>query len=255
MRTSRRVSPSFATTFRGATSTRVRTISGFSENILRAETLFFEELRAPVGYFFEDDLVLSPHYVAALDLMRRAFARFDRIVYYGATGAHRASLEQQRNNARKVMFEGPFWGFALKRSHWLRMQPFLADYHRLVVGRDERKFPHEEVRALFRSWGKTLTHPNTGQDCAWDLATHVLRLWRASCYPALGRYIGAQGTHYTPRLFNEHGFHETVLYPEPLDRLDLDRQEIDRMIDENLDARARIFIKAYADQMAALGRA
>lgn len=228
---------------------------GIAENILRAEKLFFEELRAPVGYFFEDDLVLSPHYVAALDLMRRAFARFDRIVYYSANGAYGASLEQQRSNARKLIFMGHFWGFALKRSHWVRMQPFLAEYHRLVTGRDERTMLREEVRALFRSWGKSQTHPHTGQDSARDLATHLMGRWRASCYPVLGRYIGARGEHFTPSRFREFGFDKTTVYPEPLGPLDLRREEIDRLIDENLTARTRIFAEAYADQIAAQGRA
>jgi hypothetical protein len=227
---------------------------GITENILRAETLFFEELRAPVGYFFEDDLVLSPHYVAALDLMRRAFARFDRIGYFNANGAYGASLDQQRSNAGKLIFMGHFWGFALKRSHWLCMQPYLADYHRLAIGRDERIAPREDIRALFRSWGKTETHPHTGQDSARDLATHLLRRWRASCYPALGRYIGVEGEHFTPELFARFGFDKTAIYPEPLGRLDLRRDEVDRVIDENLAARSAIFAKAYADQIAALGK-
>lgn len=228
---------------------------GITENILRAETMFFAQLRAPVGYFFEDDLVLSPHYVAALDLMQRPFARFDRIVYYNANGAYGASLEQQRNNARKLIFMGHFWGFALKRSHWLRMQLFLTDYHRLVTGRDERTMPREGVRALFRSWGKSQTHPNMGQDAARDLATHLLGRWRASCYPALGRYIGARGAHFTPDRFMEYGFDKTSVYPEPLGPLDLRREEIERVIDENMAARTRIFAKAYVDQVAAQGRA
>jgi hypothetical protein len=228
---------------------------GIAENILRAERLLFEKLRAPVGYFFEDDLVLSPHYVAALDLMRRAFARFDRIVYYNANGAYGASLEQQRNNARKLMYMGHFWGFALKRSHWLRLQPVLATYYRLVIGRDYAMLPREEIRSLFRSWGKSQTHPSTSQDAAKDFATHLMRRWCASCYPALGRYIGARGMHFTPDRYREYGFDKTTVFPEPLGSLDLRREEIDRLIDENLSARTRIFAKAHADQIAALGRA
>lgn len=224
---------------------------GITENILRAETQFFEELRAPVGYFFEDDLVLSPHYVAALDLMRRTFARFDRIVYYNANGAYRASVEEQRSNARKLIFMGHFWGFALKRSHWLRMQLYLTDYYRLVTGRDYRNRPREEVRALFRSWGKSQTHPHTGQDSAKDLVTHLMRRWRASCYPAFGRYIGDRGTNFTPSRFKEFGFDKTAIYPEPLGRLNLGREEVERTIDENLAARSGIFAKVYADQIAA----
>lgn len=227
---------------------------GITENVFRAEKMVFEELRAPVGYFFEDDLVLSPHYVAALDLMRRAFARFDRIVYYNANGAYGASLEQQRSNARKLIFMGHFWGFALKRSHWLRMQPLLDEYHRLVIGRDERIESREPVRALFRSWGKTQTHPATSQDSARDLATHLKGLWRASCYLALGHYIGAEGVHFTPSRYREFGFDRTTLYPEPLGELDLRRDEIDRIIDANLAARTQIFTKAHADQMAALAK-
>ncbi len=224
---------------------------GIAENILRSERLFFEELRAPVGYFFEDDLVLSPHYVAALDRMRRAFARFDRIVYFNANGAHRASLEQQRSNARTLMFMGGLTAFALKRSHWLRLQAFLADYYRLVIGCDYRMLPRAELRALFRSWGKSQTHPNVSQDAAKDFATHLMRRWRATCYPAFCRYIGEWGVHYTPARFAEFGFNETVVYPDPLDRLDLCREDVDRMIEENLAARTRMFEKVYAEQTAA----
>ncbi len=228
---------------------------GIAENILRAERLLFEELRAPVGYFFEDDLVLSPYCVAALDLMRRAFARFDRIGYYNANGAYGASLEQQRNNARKLIFMGHFWGFALKRSHWLGLQPVLAEYYRLVIGCDYVKLPVGDIRALFRRWGQSQTHPHTSQDAAKDLATHLMGRWRASCYPAFGRYIGARGVHFTPSRFQALGFNETVMYPEPLGALDLRREEIDRLIDENMAARTRIFTKAYADQVAAQGQA
>ncbi|HEU4825046.1 MAG TPA: hypothetical protein VFS85_01120, partial [Dongiaceae bacterium] len=45
---------------------------GTCENFLRAERFAFVTLKAPVAYFFEDDLVLSPHYVSALDVLRRA---------------------------------------------------------------------------------------------------------------------------------------------------------------------------------------
>ena len=228
---------------------------GLTENILRAETLVFERLRAPVGYFFEDDLVLSPHYVAALDLMRRAFARIDRIVYYNANGDYSASLEKQRSNARRLMYMGHFWGFALKRTHWLRMKPILADYYRLMTGRDERIGSREEVKALFRSWGKSQAHPHTSHDSAKDFLTHLMGRWCASCCPALGRYIGARGRHFTPSIYSEYGFDKTTVYPDPLGRLDLRREEVERVIDENLAARSRIFTKAYADQIAALGRA
>ena len=228
---------------------------GITENILRAEKMVFAELRAPVGYFFEDDLVLSPHYVAALDLMRRGFARFDRIVYYNANGAFGASLEQQRSNARKLMFMGHFWGFALKRSHWLRMQPLLDAYHRVATGRDERIEPRDEIRALFRTWGKTQTHPHTSQDSARDLVTHLMGLWRASCFLVLGRYIGAEGAHFTPSLFREFGFDKTIVYPDPLGELDLRRDEIDRAIETTLASRSKIFAKTYADQIAALSKA
>ncbi len=79
-------------------------------------------------------------------------------------------------------------------------------------------------------------------------------LWRASCYPALGRYIGAEGVHFTPSRYREFGFDRTTLYPEPLDELDLRRDEIDRIIEANLAARSQVFTKAYADQLAALAK-
>lgn len=228
---------------------------GITENILRAERLLFEELRAPVGYFFEDDLVLSPYYVAALDRLRRALARFERIVYFNANGSHRFGLEQQRRNVGKLVFMGNFTAFALKRSHWIRMNELLAGYYRLVIGTDERLAPREEIQACLRSLGKTQTHPTTGQDGAKDLATHLMGRWRATCFPVFSRSIGVWGTHITPRRFEELGFHEAVIYPEPLGRLKLSRAEVDREIALNMEGNTRIFTKAYADQIAARNRA
>jgi hypothetical protein len=228
---------------------------GIAENVLRAEKLLFETLGAPVGYFFEDDLVLSPHYVAALDRMRRALARFDRIVYFNANGSHRSSLEEQRRNAGKLVFMGNFTAFALKRSHWIRMKPFLDGYHRLVIGTDERIAPRDQLRALLRSWGRSQTHPHTGQDGARDLATHLMSRWRATCFQVYSRSIGLWGTHVRPEIFEELGLHQAVIYPEPLGPLKLSRPEVDREIDRNMEGNTRIFSQVYADQIAALSRA
>lgn len=225
---------------------------GITENILRAEKLLFEELRAPVGYFFEDDLVLSPHYVAALDRLRRALARFERIVYFNANGSHRFGLEEQRRNVRKLVFMGGLTAFALKRSHWIRMNALLAGYYRVVIGTDERIAPRGEVRAALRSLGKSQTHPTTGQDAAKDLATHLMGRWRATCFPVFCRSIGVWGTHFTPNVFEQHGLHEAVIYPDPLGPLNLNRQEVDREMALNMEGNTRIFSKAYADQIAAL---
>jgi hypothetical protein len=59
---------------------------GICENFLRAEQFAFMTLKAPVAYFFEVDLVLSPHYLSALDVLRRALCG-RRVGYFSACGS------------------------------------------------------------------------------------------------------------------------------------------------------------------------
>jgi GT2 family glycosyltransferase len=56
----------FETIFPGGKALSSTENLGVAFNFARAEDYFFEELGAEAAFFFEDDLVLSPHYLTAL---------------------------------------------------------------------------------------------------------------------------------------------------------------------------------------------
>lgn len=196
---------------------------GTCENFLRAERFAFETLKAPVAYFFEDDLVLSPHYVAALDVLRRALCG-RRVGYFNACGSFGSPLAEQSARHDQLIDMGHLWGFGLKRSHWLAMQPRLAPYHALVVGRDYRQGPRDAIQAYFRTLG--LSMEATSQDAAKVLVTQSLGSWQASTFPCFARYIGKEGLHFTEAKFERYGLHNTVVYPDPLREVRVSRQAI-----------------------------
>lgn len=122
---------------------------GVAENFFRAETHMFREIGADCAYFFEDDLVLEAHYLATLDRLRDGFAASGasggRVGYFACYGNLQASEAEQRKNARTLRRLGHNWGFGLFRQHWEEMQPVMADYYSLVLGRDYRGRPSAEI--------------------------------------------------------------------------------------------------------------
>lgn len=220
---------------------------GTCENFLRAERVAFEALKAPVAYFFEDDLVLSPHYLAALDLLRRALCG-RRVGYFNACGSFASPLAEQAARHDQLIDMGHLWGFGLKRSHWLAMQPKLAPYYDLVIGRDYRSRPHPAIHAYFRTLG--LSTEATSQDAAKALVTQSLGSWRASTFPCLAQYIGKHGIHFTAATFEWLGLHNTVVYPYPLRELRVSR----RAIRSRLKDRRRAFKLSFRKQLRQLRR-
>ncbi len=196
---------------------------GICQNFLRAERFAFMTLRAPVAYFFEDDMVLSPYYVGALDMLRRALCG-RRVGYFNACGSFTASLEEQAARHDELIDMGHLWGFGLKRSHWLAMQPKLEPYYQLVVGKDYRDRPHEAIFAYFQTLGTS--HPASSQDAAKVIATHALGSWQASTFPCFAQYIGKEGTHFTEAVFERYGLHKTTVFTGPLRHVKVSRAQV-----------------------------
>ena len=190
--------------------------AGTAGNVFAAETFVFQELGAPLALFFEDDLELAPHYLQAMGAIWEAVRHEPRIGYFNAVGRHTASLEEQAAAVSSLGTMHQHWGFALRRDHWLRLAPFMARYHQLVLGRPYRRRPHEAIRDLFRSWG--VPEWRTGQDGAKTAATLAVGGLLVSSGPCLGRYIGEVGFHSTPSIFEEGRWADTVLWTEPLPR-------------------------------------
>ena len=106
---------------------------GVALNFARAESYLFGELGVEAGYFFEDDLVLSPNYLTALSALTEMALREKRIAYVAAYGDHRSKLAEQRLAPNKLIPMRHKWGFATTRRQWAAQRELLDPYLEIVA--------------------------------------------------------------------------------------------------------------------------
>jgi hypothetical protein len=188
---------------------------GVCANYVRAEDHVFSEMGAEAAYFFEDDMVLSPHYLTMMDRMRDFAARESGIGYFAAYGRHTLDLAQQRARANQVTRLSYHWAFGLTQQHFRELREWLMPYYALSAGRDYKRRPAEEILAHYRALGVPLTI--TTQDHMKKVGTYMLGRIAINTTPCFGKYIGEEGLHARPHIYERKGYEATELYPEPVD--------------------------------------
>ncbi len=184
---------------------------GVAFNYDRAERFAFVEQDAPVAYFFEDDLVLSPFYLATLDRLAALAVAEPRVAYVGACGDHRLDVAAQRDRLGCLQPMEHMWGYAMTRRHWLERQPVLAPYLDLLRGCNYRDRPHQQI--LEHWWRQGAGVSVSSQDGAKLATCQLLGRMRLSTVAVLARNIGEVGLHFSPEGYRAAGFHLTQCYP------------------------------------------
>lgn len=179
---------------------------GIAANIRRAERFLFEQLDAPVGLFFEDDLVLAPHYLEMLGRLVQLAESNGRVAYVAAFGDPQRSFAEYESRLIPLYNH---WGFALFRRHWRDIDAMLAPYYRLLEGIDYAYRDNERIFDLFADMG--LANSGTSQDGMKAVACARLGLARLGTRRAHAEYIGAQGAHMTPKVFRMLGYGQTAV--------------------------------------------
>ncbi|CAH0158368.1 hypothetical protein [Roseomonas sp. CECT 9278] len=175
---------------------------GIAENILRGQALVFEDLDAPVGYFFEDDLEPGPLYLAAMEGVRRATEPFaDQVGHFAAYGDHRKRPPGPEVGFRQL---GHHWAFGLRREAWRRIQAWLPDWWDEIRRNDYRARNKRRLLELWRT--RRVARDAVTQDAANELACAELGLARIGTDVCFGRYIGQEGQHFSPAIFRKLGF-------------------------------------------------
>ena len=187
---------------------------GVALNFDRAELFAFQELGVEAAIFLEDDMVLSPHYVAALDTMLATYEYDSRVGYVAAYGDYQLPLEAQRADPAGLLTMHHNWAFALYRRQWQLMRPYVEQYLALVRDIDYRKRDNEAIWALYASWG--FGRVSSSQDAAKTMAVILTQSIKIKCRACLGRYIGEHGLHMKPETFQKRGFANTQMFPDPL---------------------------------------
>lgn len=175
---------------------------GIADNILRGQRHAFETLGAPHAWFFEDDLEPGPLYLAALEAMRRATEPFaPRVSYFAAYGEPRVAATGPEVG---VMQLGHHWGYGLRAEAWRRIQRWLAPWWQAIR---ENDYQARNRPRLFRLWlAQEVAVFGIGEDAATELASVALGLARLNTTHSFARYIGVEGEHFTPHVFETLGF-------------------------------------------------
>lgn len=224
---------------------------GVAENYRRAETHLFETLDAECGFFFEDDLVLAPRYLATLDALRAATAGMEEVGYFACYGNLQASLADQLAKPRQMRRLEHLWGFGLHRRHWRAMQPLLAEYDGLVVGRDYHPRARRTPEILARYRAKGIPVAASSQDDVKKAITYHLGRVALNTNLVSARYIGETGLHSNPQRYAANRYAETVIPDVPRVEFDLpDAAGLAAMRERELDERRRR-IAAKAAEIAA----
>ncbi len=203
---------------------------GIAMNYERAETYFFVDRLRPRALFLEDDLVLSPNYLAVIrDLLKIAEAD-RRISYVSAYGNMWASRDEQYRRRAELQHMHENWGSAMTRTAWLEERPFREQYLAMVKDRDYSQRDGAEIVAFYAQRGWTMSV--TSQDGARWLASVELSKVRLTSFACHAHYIGEVGEHFTPEHFHACGFGSTVMYERaPVPLVVPSSAEIDGLLD------------------------
>lgn len=202
---------------------------GVALNIDRAERYVFETLGAEVAYFFEDDLILGPHYLDALGQLADFALTEERVGYVAAYGDHRANLQEQIERNREVVPMDHIWGFALLRRQWERQKPIIEPYLDIIRQRPYRSRDNTAIRQYYRSLG--YPWDITSQDAAKHIAGLVIGTVRIMSFACFGKYEGSEGLHMNPELFRQLGYSDTEVYAGKPDFSLPSSEQIDQWID------------------------
>jgi 2-polyprenyl-3-methyl-5-hydroxy-6-metoxy-1,4-benzoquinol methylase len=187
---------------------------GVAWNFARAESHLFGELGAEAAFFFEDDLVLSPHYLVVLEALTEIALMEKRIAYVAAYGNHRASLIEQKREPNKLIPLRHKWGFATTYRQWVAQREIMEPYLEIVSRKDYSARDHKAIQEYFRKLGYGST--GSSQDGMKDVASCVLGTTKVMTFACFGRYIGEVGLHSKKQIYDEEGFGKTEVYPDEI---------------------------------------
>jgi hypothetical protein len=181
-----------------------------------AERLLFLDQAYDHVIFCEDDLVLAPGYIHAVDLMAERFRDDPRIGLISANpGATTEPLEVQRRQRADYCSMGHNWGFGISRTFWQRRQQLVDEYLKLVGQVPYRQRRTDKIGDWLQSIG--FHAPASSQDYIKQCAQVGLGTISVSTRANYGLPIGRSGLHCTPELFEKMGFDRTVVCDTQLD--------------------------------------
>lgn len=157
----------------------------------------------------EDDVLLSPDY---LRLCRVLIDQFG-----GRSDLHSFNLnfkklrEPSAKSLNKVIFgETHWWAECYISRQWKIAKEYFKDYFRLIEEVDYSDIPREKIQELFKKHNFNKTQ--CSQDAGKDFALFKAKFKRITAVVNRGYYIGQQGIHFTPKLYQKMGWQNQLPY-------------------------------------------
>ena len=199
---------------------------GHIRNVLRMEEFFFtgEEPR-PAAMFLEDDIVLSPHYVAAMDKLIRHSLDVGDISYVRCIHSGRYSIEDQRLNRHKTFLPptGQMWAYGITREYWLKERAALDTFYGMALTHPYRELDHNVSQLQWWKLGAPIVFHEL--DYGKVRASIHLGYSQLSTYCVMARYIGMQGVHFNAGIYEQQGWHLLQMFNEALESFEFPSTE------------------------------
>ena len=177
------------------------------------ERKLFVEHRYDVVVFCEDDMILAPGYMSAMDMMAERFHDDARVGMFSANpGNATRSLEDQRANRHRYCLMQHNWGFGVSRNFWTRRQKFVDLYLKWGESFEYRQRPSRDIFLWLESAG--FLARSSSQDYVKSCATAALGAVKLATYVNYGLPIGEVGLHSTAAHYKKLGFDQTVVFDE-----------------------------------------
>lgn len=182
-----------------------------------AEKYLFQEKQYDFVIPLEHDFVMGPNYLEVLTKLADRFRDDERVatISVHSQQAHLLTREQQEQRKYEYVPMDHDWGAGLYKRSWEQRQPILEAYYQLFAG-----LPFEDrSNLLIQEWQKSLGFKvgATSQDYVKRCAITALKQLAIAPCINLGRYIGAQGMNWNQKLYEETGYHRSVVYEGQFD--------------------------------------
>lgn len=152
--------------------------------------------------FFEDDMILSPHYIQLLVKMSKQFPE-NVVQACDRTGA--LPKDDFKNHLHKVIKSNcHLWGYLMSKSVCDSVYPKLQEYIKLI-GNDYLKRPHEKIKSKFEI--KASSH-----DAIIAKALTENNINKITTVVPRAKYIGEKGMHATPNWYKKFKFDKEKQY-------------------------------------------
>ena len=176
-----------------------------------AERSLFIDHQYEFAVLLEHDFVLGPQYLEILAKLADQFRYDERIaVISGHSRHYHSNITEQTLHVDEYALMGHDWGAGVFQRAWKKRVPAMQAYYGLLKG-----IPFERRNnLLIQTWLLKMGFVvgSTSQDTIKAYVDSALGQLRISTYPNLGTYIGATGMNWDKALYEEKGYHQTVLF-------------------------------------------